>query len=269
MLTGGSMSRVSVLSIAMMSLAASTALASAADLPLKARPAPPVATYSWTGCYVGGNAGGAWSHARWTYTNINPYDSFGPAGPILASDNSFDMSSWIAGVQAGCNYQLASKWVVGFEGGWSGTDLSQTNNNVVQVFGGSQQTVRTRIDSIATATARVGYAVSPLWLLYAKGGYAGGQVQTSGRTNPAVGALVLDWDTSKWHDGWTIGAGGEYRLAKHVSVGLEYGFVRLSADDHVGPVGGGGIGPANQIVHSVSADVHSVTARVNFLFGGP
>jgi outer membrane immunogenic protein len=179
------------------------------------------------------------------------------------------MSSWIAGVQAGCNYQFASRWVIGFEGGWSGTDLNQTNNNVVQSFAGSLQTVRTRIDSIATATARVGYAFTPLWLLYAKGGYAGGDIKTSGRTSPPVGVLALDWDTSQWHNGWTIGAGGEYRVAKNVSVGLEYDFVRLNSEDHVGAVSGGGIGPGNQVVHSVSADVHSVTARVNFLFGSP
>ena len=40
-----------------------TQIASAADLPRKApayTPPPPPPLFSWTGCYVGGYAGGAW-----------------------------------------------------------------------------------------------------------------------------------------------------------------------------------------------------------------
>ena len=51
--------------------------AQAADL---ARPAPPVyappppiiAVFTWTGCYVGGNGGGIWSHKTFTNTNFIP-----------------------------------------------------------------------------------------------------------------------------------------------------------------------------------------------------
>ena len=36
----------------------------AADMAVKARPmAPPVMVYNWTGCYIGGNIGGAFGHA--------------------------------------------------------------------------------------------------------------------------------------------------------------------------------------------------------------
>ena len=35
--------------------------AQAADMAVKARPVvAPVVTYNWTGCYIGGNVGGAW-----------------------------------------------------------------------------------------------------------------------------------------------------------------------------------------------------------------
>src|SRR5436309_11244427 len=42
-------------------VAFSAVQASAADLPVKARPMAPVAVaYNWTGCYIGGNVGGKW-----------------------------------------------------------------------------------------------------------------------------------------------------------------------------------------------------------------
>jgi outer membrane immunogenic protein len=243
--------------------------ATAADMPMKAPPpiVPPVPVYTWTGCYIGGQAGGDWARAHWTYANINPYDSTGAAGPILATDNDFSMSSWIAGGQVGCNYQFASNWVVGVEGSWAGTDLSDTENNVVQIFAPSVQSVTTDIKSIATVTGRLGYSFTPQWLVYAKGGYAGGRIETSGTTSPPIVGLNLDWSTSEWHNGWTIGAGVEYHVWKYITLGLEYDFIRLNSADHTGAVSGGAITAANQIVHSVNADVHSVTARVNFLFG--
>ena len=39
-----------------------TAVAGAADMAVKAPPPPPVPMFSWTGFYVGGNIGGAWSN---------------------------------------------------------------------------------------------------------------------------------------------------------------------------------------------------------------
>src|SRR5437899_6150403 len=94
----------------------------AADMPVKALPKP-VAAYSWTGCYIGGSAGGAWAKSDWTYRNINPYDSFGPVGPIVGADNGVDMTSWVAGVQGGCNYEFQNRLVLGVEASWTGADF--------------------------------------------------------------------------------------------------------------------------------------------------
>src|SRR5580765_3688898 len=105
----------------------------AADLPVKAMKAVPVA-YTWTGCYVGGSAGGGWAKSDWTYRNINPYDSPGPGGPIVGADNGVDMTSWVAGVQGGCNYQFQNRFVIGAEASWTGADFDNTRPNAYQVF---------------------------------------------------------------------------------------------------------------------------------------
>ncbi len=78
--------------------------ASAADMAVKARPAPVVLPYNWTGCYIGGNVGGKWANS----TN----DVFVP-GTIVAPDvtHSFgrdNASTVIGGGQVGCNWQTGS-----------------------------------------------------------------------------------------------------------------------------------------------------------------
>ena len=50
------MKKLLVASIALLALNTGGS-ASAADMPVKARPAPPPAVYSWTGCYGGGFVG--------------------------------------------------------------------------------------------------------------------------------------------------------------------------------------------------------------------
>jgi outer membrane immunogenic protein len=45
-----------------------SSLAFAADLPVKAPAAAPIAFYNWTGCYVGGRIGGAFTED--TATNV-------------------------------------------------------------------------------------------------------------------------------------------------------------------------------------------------------
>src|SRR5262249_11291468 len=50
-----------------------TGAALAADLPVKAPRAPPPAPFSWTGCYVGGNAGAAWTSIDQSLTTAPPF----------------------------------------------------------------------------------------------------------------------------------------------------------------------------------------------------
>ena len=47
----------------------------AADMPVKARPAPPPAVYSWTGCYGGGFVGYGWGKSQ--HRSLDPRQSPG------------------------------------------------------------------------------------------------------------------------------------------------------------------------------------------------
>jgi hypothetical protein len=94
------MRRLLVALLPTISAIACTQLASAADLAVKApavAPAnAPLPVYNWTGFYVGGNAGGAWSKTDWTFFNGGNSEAF-----------SQDASSWIAGGQIATGISLA------------------------------------------------------------------------------------------------------------------------------------------------------------------
>jgi outer membrane immunogenic protein len=83
------------------SLTVTAVTASAADLPRRApAPAPaPAAVYtpvaSWTGCYVGGNLGGAWGSREIT-TSV---------GTFSGSSSS---ARFAGGGQIGCDYQTGA-----------------------------------------------------------------------------------------------------------------------------------------------------------------
>jgi opacity protein-like surface antigen len=93
-------------SVAVLALLTIPIAASAADLSVKARPAPPPLPppFSWTGFYIGGNLGGAWVHSNVTDR------LFG-----LSFNNGNNRGVFIGGGQTGFNYQFTN-FVVGVEG---------------------------------------------------------------------------------------------------------------------------------------------------------
>jgi len=218
----------------------------AADLPVKA-PMISAPAYNWTGFYLGGHAGGAWSTTDWTFFNGVGSEGF-----------SQDSSSWIAGAQVGYLYQFSPNWVVGVEVSWSGTDLEATSTSLLF----ANRSRQSKINDLLLVTGRFGYA-SDNWLTYIKGGYANADVEF----NTSVTSTGLPTSSSSdREDGWTVGGGIEYGIFPNMSIGVEYNFVRLDIGDRNQFVFPGFIAP--ETVTGADADIHSVWARVNFRFGG-
>ena len=140
--------------LATVALASIGAPALAADL--GARPyynnAPAYAApiYNWTGFYIGGHIGGAFSGS-------NSFNG------LVLNDNNARL---LGGVQAGADWQFAPNWVLGVEGQYSW--LGSNNVNAVFPAGFVYNNDQRAIGSI---TGRVGYTWGP-GLVYVKGGYA-------------------------------------------------------------------------------------------------
>ena len=90
--------------------------ASAADMAVKARPAPiPVQIFSWSGFYLGLNGGGGSAHKCWDLVSV-----LGVALPVAFAEGCHDATGGTVGGQIGYRSQAAN-WVFGLEaqGNWA------------------------------------------------------------------------------------------------------------------------------------------------------
>jgi outer membrane immunogenic protein len=99
----------------------------AADMPVKAPPAPPPApVYNWNGFYAGVNVGASFGRAK-TDFNGAPVTVF-DHGTAFANTPGFSdsqitaPSGIIGGAQIGYNWQFSPIWVVGLEADIQGAD---------------------------------------------------------------------------------------------------------------------------------------------------
>jgi|PersoiStandDraft_1058852.scaffolds.fasta_scaffold34905_2 outer membrane immunogenic protein len=219
-------------------------VASAADMPVKARPMAPVpVAYNWTGCYVGGNVGGLWARKDW---NLDP------TGTPIGSN---DPSGFLGGGQIGCNYQV-STFVFGIQGDYDWTDASASNNDLIQ----TSYTDRTRIKGLASVTGRAGYAWDR-FLAYAKGGAAWVRddydVHLTATGAPGAAA-------SETRTGWTAGVGGEYAFAPSWSAFVEYDYYDFGTRSNTFLTPAGGVWEIADIRERMSV----LKGGINFRFFG-
>jgi outer membrane immunogenic protein len=187
-------------------LAAPGRAADLGDGPIGALPAPAAPGHSWTGCYVGGTAGGLWSEQSWL--NRTPGGAF-----FNQSLGGHDADGFIGGVQAGCDYQFARGLLIGVEGDYGWTDAPGSHPSAREVG----VTYHGGIDGLGSVTGRIGYGWDRL-LFYAKAGGAW-QGDEYRATTLILGTAYAQ---SVTRSGWTIGGGGEYALTRHLSAFVEY-----------------------------------------------
>lgn len=229
---------------------------------------------AWQTCYFGAQIGVGHSKSDLQFTNSNPFSGTANAAPITFPGAEFSATRGIVGGQIGCNYAIADSLLFGVEGSWISNPMNQHQNTGFfpdpSYVPWTTEVITTNIQSVYALNARLGLALSPDLMIYGKGGLAGARIQTSGTVTPAFTQPIFDFDTAKFHLGWTAGIGIEYRLFRNVTIGAEYSYYRFANVTHTGNTiaidyAGGGAGvPANPVIHRVDADMHAIMARINF-----
>jgi outer membrane immunogenic protein len=186
----------------------------------------PVPLFSWTGCYVGGDVGGAWGSQG--VLNTSPVTVAVPPAVLTQAPANTTATgrSVIGGGHLGCNYQWTPFLVLGAEGDFSGAGLSATGQ-AESLFGGAAApggsiTWSSRLDSIATVRGRFGFAWTPNTLAYLTAGGAWGRTSysstdvfffgcpacaTTSFSNTSAGYVLgggLEW--APWSDNWIVRA---------------------------------------------------------------
>lgn len=264
-------------------------LALAADMPVKAPvyKAAPAPVYSWTGWYVGLNAGAAIDDSS---NEMDPSGCFllavgncgvggAAANPLRTFYGPNHQTAFTGGAQAGYNWQVQS-WVFGFETDINYSGINESSTQIPALTGVLTRAFPVvsfgeRLDWFGTLRGRIGFTPTSNWLLYATGGLAYGQVSSS--TNVLFPLSCCGGDNyvgsmSTTRVGWTAGAGAEWAFSGNWSVKAEYLYVDLGSTNYLDPIinaAAVGVPATASYTTNLSAREHIVRVGVNYHFNGP
>ena len=227
-------------------------------MPVKAPPAP---ASSWTGFYVGGEAGYGWEEQAVNQVPNDPAAAMlfsGAIGFAAEADPRFLQSrpnGAVGGFEAGYNWQSGPNWVWGLETdfNFSGINGQASGTSVIQVRLPRRSYRLPRRSRTLTGMARSAADWATLRLLTScsTGPVAWPMEGLADTANLIVtgpsGALVrvraggfsfsctanvtcFSGTASSVRTGWTTGAGAEWMFNRHWSAKIEYQFVDLGSD---------------------------------------
>ena len=212
-------------------LALSAGAAFASDLPTHKGPppAPTPAPFSWTGFYIGAEAGFGWGEESDNLDSVTgyPLDHFGVSGPK-------------GGIKAGYNQQF-NNLVLGVEADIEASGINGKKSTSANYEGTGVSSLSMRNSWQSSLRARAGLAFDRL-LIYATGGLA----IADDRETPYVNDPneypypdVISGAQTKTLYGWTLGLGAEYAIDVHWSVTGEvryadFGKATYATSDNVG-----------------------------------
>jgi len=212
---------------------------------------PPVApAWSWTGCYVGVQAGGLRAKSTEWIVRTPGNIFFG------RSLGGHDVNGWVGGGQAGCNYQFAGGLVIGIQGDYAAANAENSHDSALE----TGVAYHSRVRSLASVTGRVGYAWNR-FLGYVRGGGAW-ERDDYWATTVILGTAYTARET---RPGWTVGIGGEYAFTDFLSAFVEYGHYDLGTRTISFTPQVAGLGPAFADIKETKGVVR---AGINFRFGG-
>ncbi len=223
--------------LACTAFAGSMGLAAAADLPTsKGAPVAPAVyapAFTWTGFYIGLNAGYAFGQGRSaSYYPANEYfdvNTISPFGSYNTNVNGFT-----GGGQIGYNWQTGN-FVFGLEADINYVAGKKTASAVWDPPFEPTTFLRLRseLNYLGTVRARLGYAAMPNLMLYLTGGLAYGKTSNSSALEDEFpGGLYGRSSSTKV--GWTVGAGAEYGFTRNITAKLEYLYYDLGSSSHFG-----------------------------------
>lgn len=224
----------------------------AADLPRR-QAAPvftPVPVFTWTGFYIGVNAGYGFANSDTNNSVFLPAGSVvgsaGTNGTIVFNDNNDDDDGgFVGGGQIGFNYQVGT-FVFGVETDFQYADLGgnrgRSSNQGYTFFGTPglafappaatvSRNGTASLESFGTVRGRLGVAFDRA-LLYATGGFAYGFSDGGDEFCGFFNGGCNGGDDTRF--GYTVGGGLEYAFTNNVTAKIEGLYVNLDENDRRG-----------------------------------
>ncbi len=284
--------------VAALAVAGITGSAFAADLPSRKEPfvtAPLPPVFTWTGFYVGVNAGYAFNHESRFRTFDDPAAGtpigggfFNTAGGVAAGTRpgvaSVGDDGFTGGGQIGYNYQFGagSGIVIGVEADAAYTDIDNTSAYFAPGPGfGYNSVFHSQLDFLGTARGRIGYAFDR-FLIYGTGGFAYGSLTTNANFYGTNGTLAYTGGQDGIETGYAYGGGIEYALPVNTflnffgssAVTIKAEYLHYDLGDRSYGLGGTGVSTASGLTNPnfgtytqrVRTDGDLVRIGVNYKF---
>jgi outer membrane immunogenic protein len=197
--------------------------AQAADMPLKA--APIVAPFTWTGVYLGINAGYGTGQSTGNFYCTNPARVASGTGCPSAMPAALSQSGGFVGGQLGANYQTGL-FVWGVEADIHVSHINDSTGALtlpccigIGTFTGDTLLRSATLDWFGTVRGRLGLAIWDRTLIYGTGGLMyGEEVANLLATTPGP---TYTAQSSGTHTGWVAGGGIEYAFTNTLSAKVE------------------------------------------------
>jgi outer membrane immunogenic protein len=269
----------------------------AADLPVKAPPAP-MSAPGWTGFYIGGEVGYGWSNSADNWLPNDPVSSFfsTASSPLLvpfagqqplANPYNVKRNGLVGGFEAGYNWQVDPRWVVGLEADLNGANVrgSGSSTSVLSNTTNINLSTMQTTDWYDTVRGRIGWLVTPNVMVFGTGGWAYGQTrqsatftfvsQLAGTTGAGAGGFVVtctnnapcySGSSTATNSGWTAGGGVEWMFDRHWSAKIEYQLVDLGSTTVFAPAPKALFGAVSSYNVVFRDQLNVVRAGVNYKF---
>jgi outer membrane immunogenic protein len=252
---------------AVLSTSVLTGSAMAADMPTKAPPAVRAACAHFGGLYVGGQAGiSSYGHT------FNDLDSFG--GNQIDDDLPKDLShtgrGWLAGAQAGYNWQ-SNCAVFGIETDWAWTNTKASSflsdGEGFPPSENDNMTVTSKLHWFGTTRIRTGVVVDSL-LLYVTGGLAYANLKRNLSFIESDGPRPTEvFSSRRTRLGWTAGVGTEWAINANWSLKSEFLYMQFQSDETTATSATISEGTQTRFKHEDSAWIGRI--GLNYRFDAP
>jgi outer membrane immunogenic protein len=259
--------------------------AQAADLPTRKEAPAPVFVpppFTWTGFYIGLNAGGLWPSGGRDATLFDPNESIDGGFLNAAFPGGLGSQSvgFIGGGQAGYNWQTGA-FVLGVETDFDGTTNSKSFNNVGTPFLGAGVPAilagdflsvngKAALSWLGTTRARVGFVATPdnRLMIYATGGVAYGGGTSNFSVFDSTTGSFFTGSPSSTRVGWVIGGGVEYAITNNWTIKGEYLYADLGSSNFstVGNLAAAANFPGVFIASKIDYNASIFRAGVNYKF---
>jgi outer membrane immunogenic protein len=241
------------------------ASANAADLGTlyKAQPAMvPVRSFSWTGCYIGGNIGWGWGRDTVSIPDLGQTTGVPALAGVSLGPETGNTSGILGGGQLGCNYQFAPNWVIGIEGDGEAANIKgDLPGSFAFMNSAVTGTAHAQTNWIASATGRLGWTWDRV-MVYAKGGAA----WAGDKYSADLPAFDEHIQASVTRLGWTVGGGVEWAVWGNWSAKAEYDYYDFSTRNLSFPGTIAGIAEVVPGVH-IKETIQTVKFGLNYRFG--